>query len=95
MPLPVSGGTGGMEQGETMSAPNYYYYKGKYYTLTDLAMMSGVNYCTLQSRFRTGWSVEKAINTPSKGHKYYKYDGKLYTVTDLPLERLPICFTMR
>ena len=66
-----------------MSNPNYYYYKGKYYTLTDLAMMSGVNYCTLQSRFRTGWSVEKAINTPSKGHKYYKYDGKLYTVTDL------------
>ena len=72
-----------MEKGETMSAPNYYYYKGKYYTLTDLAMMSGVNYCTLQSRFRTGWSVARAVETPSKGHKFYKYDGKYYTVTDL------------
>lgn len=66
-----------------MSNPNYYYYKGKYYTLTDLAMMSGVNYCTLQSRFRTGWSVARAVETPSKGHKFYKYDGKYYTVTDL------------
>ena len=66
-----------------MSKPNYYYYKGNWYKLSDLALMCNVNYCTLQSRIRCGWSVARAIETPSKGHKLYSYDGMLYTVTEL------------
>ena len=66
-----------------MSRPNYYRYKGEWHTLTELALQYNVNIKTLQSRMRCGWSVARAIETPSKPHRFYKYKGKLYSVVEL------------
>ena len=66
-----------------MSAPNYYRYKGEWHTLSELALQYNVNIKTLQSRMRCGWSVARAIETPSKPHRFYKYKDKLYSVVEL------------
>lgn len=39
-------------------------YKGKRYTLTQLAEMIGINKTTLRERLNLGWSVDKAVETP-------------------------------
>jgi len=36
-------------------------YKGKWYSIKELSVLSGINYDTLKVRFREGWSVEDAV----------------------------------
>ena len=43
-----------------------YEYKGKNYTATELSVISGLAADAIRRRINSGWSVEKAINTPLK-----------------------------
>lgn len=46
-----------------------YEYKDNLYNLTELALISEVNYKTIGDRLRKGWSVEEAIETPVRNIK--------------------------
>ena len=41
-------------------------YNGKTQTLTQWAMKYGLNFWTLKERLKRGWSIEKALTTPTK-----------------------------
>lgn len=41
-------------------------YNGETHTIAEWANILGINYITLWMRFRRGWSVEKALQTPVK-----------------------------
>jgi hypothetical protein len=65
-----------------------YEYKGNMYNSYELAQMSEVEGLTtfdVSNRINHhGWSVEKAITQPKKGHNViYEYNGNQYTSTEL------------
>lgn len=51
-------------QGRNKRITVKYKYKGKEYSLYDLADLADINPGTLESRLRRGWSIEKAVETP-------------------------------
>lgn len=44
-----------------------YMYKGKWYTVAELAEMAGIRAVTMQSRLRDGWDIKRAMETPVRG----------------------------
>lgn len=82
----------------TVANPRYgvYVYHGKEYTPAQLAKLHGVNRQAFLSRFKRGWSVERAVETPTKRYVYsdkpkvkraaiptYLYKGTQLTVAQL------------
>lgn len=51
------------EQGMNKRNNVYYEYKGKRYSVKDIAKMTGLKERTIRGRFERGWSVEKTIKT--------------------------------
>lgn len=41
-------------------------YQGRKWFMTELASEAGINYQTLRSRLKKGWSIERAVETPAK-----------------------------
>jgi len=62
---------------------NFYEFRGKRRSLKCLAAEFNINYRTLDSRIKKGWSIEKAIEIPSKKAKQYVYKGKLCTIAEI------------
>lgn len=46
-----------------------YEYNGKYYTLTEISKMCGVERSSLFVRLKKGWDMDKATSTPTKKYK--------------------------
>ncbi len=44
-------------------------YKGKKYTMKELAEYANINYGTFQARLKLGWSVERAVEEPVNEYK--------------------------
>lgn len=55
------------EQANNKSNIQRFTYAGKSQTAVQWAAETGLNLGTLRSRLNSGWSVEKALTTPSKG----------------------------
>ena len=57
--------------------------------MTELAKETHIDFRTLQSRIQTGWSVEEAVEIPTKRkertlyRKLYHYKGNVYSIKDL------------
>lgn len=58
-----------IEQARNKCNNKNYEYKGKIYCLTELEEISPVRIDTIRRRINKGWSVEKAVETPSKTYK--------------------------
>lgn len=58
-----------IEQARNKCSNVNYEYNGKIYCLTSLAEISAVSLDSIRRRIRSGWSVEDAVNTPSKTYK--------------------------
>lgn len=57
------------EQGNNKRNNRLLSYKGETKTMHQWSEESGVNYNTLYTRLQNGWSVEKALTTPTKKYK--------------------------
>lgn len=69
-----------------MDKYNYYEYKGKKYTIYELAELNGtgITPCGIFNRIRRGWNIEDIINTPlNEKTMLREYKGELYTLTEL------------
>ena len=55
-------------------------YKGKGYSIKELAEMAGLSYSTVYKRLKR-MSIEEALN--KKAIKKYEYKGKYYTIAEL------------
>lgn len=53
------------EQSKNRSTNHYITFNGETKTLSDWALTIGINRLTLQSRLKRGWTIEKALTTPS------------------------------
>ena len=52
-----------------------YLYKGTYYTVREIAKLTGLKVRTIQGRIERNWSIEKVVETPcliGNGKKYFK-----------------------
>lgn len=58
-----------LEQSRNKSNNKRYEYKGKMYCLSQLAEISFVNVDTLRRRIKNGFSIDKAVETPSRTYK--------------------------
>ena len=58
-----------IEQARNKYTNKNYEYKGKTYCLTALAEMSAVGIDSIRRRIKQGWSIEDAVDTPSKTYK--------------------------
>lgn len=59
-------------------------YRGKNYTLSELSNSDSVTAGLIWSRIYRGWSVEKAVETPSQAANHrYKYKGAEYRLFEL------------
>jgi len=56
----------GVSGGSSHTHNKMFSYKGKTQTMSDWAKDCGLPYTAIRARLRRGWSVEKAISTPSK-----------------------------
>src|ERR1035437_10156474 len=54
------------EQGNNRRTNVIVNYKDKEYTIAQLSQECGIEYGTLQSRLKRGWSAERSVETPSK-----------------------------
>ena len=54
-------------------------YKGKTYTLTQLAEYAGIKKTTMRERLNNGWSVEEAVERPVRQRKY-----RMWIILDKP-----------
>ena len=45
---------------------HYITYNGKTLTMSQWAELLNIEYCTLKSRIKRGWNIEKALTTPTK-----------------------------
>ena len=52
------------EQNRNKRTNHIIHFQGMKTTITDLAEKSGIKLATLQSRLKSGWSLERAINAP-------------------------------
>ena len=53
-----------IEQANNTTKNHYVIYKGRKYTLSQLAKEYNLNYSLVKNRIRYGWNIEKIINTP-------------------------------
>lgn len=59
-------------------------YKGKDWTLKELAKLSGITRNTLYQRIAVlGWTVEQAVNIPIGNKGIHEYQGEYYSVSQL------------
>jgi len=61
-------------------------YKGKEWTVQDLADAHGIPHSRLRMRLARGWNLHRALTTPlqlSARPKCYRWGNKFYTLTDL------------
>ena len=47
-------------------------YKGETHCITDWADITGLSRACICNRIKYGWSVERTLETPIRGHKLYK-----------------------
>lgn len=59
-----------LEQNNNTRRTNKFTYKGKTQSLADWARELNLNYHTLRSRHRIGWSIEEILETPMEGRTY-------------------------
>lgn len=59
-----------LEQQNNTRSNAYYEYNGEVHSLADWCRMLNLNYNTIRSRLRYGWSFERAISTPLPAHYY-------------------------
>ena len=70
-------------QGNNRRTNHIVEYKGKKYTLSQLADAFNMSNSLVDNRIRAGWSIEKIVETPVKSHSLFKYNGELKTITEL------------
>jgi hypothetical protein len=61
-------------------------YKGKTWTIAELARHTGIKYITLSMRLRKGWPVEKAIEAPLREWPKYDFKGRQMTIAEIANE---------
>lgn len=61
----------------------FYEYKGKVYTIAELARIARCSYYTMIHRLNHCETVEECMHTSFKSRKKHKYNGREYTSKEL------------
>lgn len=76
-----------MEQSNNTRQVKNIVYKGKEYTITELARMYNINRGSLANRLKNGWSVNDALNETYDNKERLSYKGEIKTVGEWAQEK--------